>query len=179
MTTILTIEKLKEIAPITSALGNQVDLLIPFIDFAETAHIKEDLLGEALYSQLISNIEAGVWSGSNQTLCETYLYNLSAWYSFYEASPFIAYRAEAKGLTKKFSDNSQPLDRDEIKDFKQSIYDKALFWRNATIKYLTNNKTLYPLWRMQYYGKATGTNLDDCGDVTGYGGTDYSGGIFV
>lgn len=173
MSTILSINKLKEIAPITQALANQQDLIMPFVEFAETAHLKQDILGEALYDDIINDIEAGTLSGNNQTLVETYLYNLSAWYSYFEASPFIAYRAEAKGLTKKFSDNSQALERSEIQDYKQSVLDKALFWRRATQKYLENQKANFPLWRTQYHSS---TNNNDC---NGYGGYDSSSGIYV
>jgi len=171
-TTILSVEKLQEISAISNALANQTDLLMPFVEFAEVAHLKEDILGEALYDDIIADIEAGTLSGNNQTLCEKYLYNLSAWYSYFEASPFIAYRAEAKGVTKKFSDNSQALEKNEIADWRQAILDKAMFWRNATIKFLTNNKTNYPLWRTQFYGK---TETDCTGDA----GYDSANGIWV
>lgn len=174
MTTILTVEKLQEIAPITNALANQVEMLTSFIEVSETMHLKE-VLGEPMYDLIISEIESGTLSGNNQTLVETYLYNLSGWMCFWEAIPFIAYRTEAKGLTKKFSDNSQPLDREEVAELRQAIWDKAIFWKNATIKYLTNHKADYPLWRTQYYGKSTGS---DCTDTCN-GSYDSSTGIWV
>lgn len=161
MTTILTIEKLQEIAPITNALAGNVDMLMPFVEFAETAHLKENLLGEAMYDDIIDDIENGTLSGNNETLVTNYLYNLSGWFSFFEASPFIAWRAEAKGLTKKFSDNSQALDREEIAEYKQAILDKATFWYNATAKYLENNKTNFPLWRTSFFGKTETDCTDD------------------
>ena len=179
-TCILTIEKLHDIAPITNALANQVEMLTSFIEVSEIMHLKEDILGEALYDEIISNIENGVWSGSNQTLVETYLYNLSGWYTFWEAIPFIAYRSEAKGLTKKFSDNSQPLDREEVAEYRQAVWDKAIFWRNATIKFLSNHASSYPLWRGKYYGKTVGTgSYDDCNDCDGFGGIENSSGIYI
>lgn len=180
MTTILTVEKLQEIAPITNALANQVEMLTSFIEFSEIAHIKEDLLGEAMYAEIIGEIEAGTLSGNNETLVTTYLYNLSGWYSFWEAIPFIAYRSEAKGLVKKFSDNSQPLDREEVAELRQAIWDKAIFWRNATIKFLSNHASSYPLWRGKYYGKTVGTgSYDDCNDCDGFGGIENSSGIYI
>lgn len=180
MTTILTVEKLQEIAPITNALANQVEMLTSFIEVSEIMHLKEDILGEALYDEIISNIENGVWSGSNQTLTETYLYSLSSWYCFWESLPFIMWRSEAKGLTKKFSDNSQPLDKDEFAEYRQAVLDKAIFYRNATIKYLQNNSTIFPLWRTKYFSKTVGTGtLDDCNDCDGFGGVDSSTGIYI
>lgn len=175
MTTILTVEKLQELSPITNALANQTGLIIPFIEFAETAHLKEDILGEAMYDSIITDIQNGTLSGVNETLCTNYLYNMSGWYSYWEALPFIAYRSEAKGLTKKFSDNSQPLDKEEVAELRQAVWDKALFWKMATLKFLANNKTSYPLWRTQYYGKSTGS---DCSDSC-IGDYDNSSGIWV
>jgi hypothetical protein len=148
-------------------------MLIPFIEFAETAHLREDILGEALYDAIIAEIEAGTLSGSNETLCTNYLYNLSGWYSLFEASPFILFRSSAKGVTKMYSENSQALDKDEFAIYRQSILDKAMFFRNATLKYLENNETSYPLWRTQYYGKTTD---EDCGE---FGGYDSGNGIYI
>lgn len=166
-TTILSIEKLQEITSISNALANQVDLLMPYVEFAETAVLKQDVLGEALYDQLVTEIENGTLTGNNQTLVENYLYQLSAWQSFVEASPFILYRAGAKGVTKMFSDNSTALDDKEFAIYRQSILDKAMFWRQATLKYLENNSTLFPLLRQSFYGKTS--SCDSAGYDSGNG----------
>lgn len=170
MTTILTIEKLQEIAPITQALANQTEMLASFIEVSEVMHLKQDILGESLYDAIISEIENGTLSGANLTLVTNYLYNLSAWYSFWESAPFLTYRTTAKGVNKMYSENSQALDKDEMAMYRQSILDKAIYWRNATLKYLENKKTLYPLWRKEYYGDE---NCDE------FGGYDNSNGIYV
>ena len=167
---ILTVEKLQTIAPITNALANQVDMLTSFIEVTEVMHLKQDILGEALYNDIITNIENGTLSGNNLTLVDSYLYNLIGWYCFFEASPFLAFRTTAKGVNKMFSENSQALDKDEMKMYRQAILDKAMYWRNATIAYLTNKKNDYPLWRAQYNG-------DD--NQTSFGGYDSSSGIYL
>lgn len=145
-TTILTIDKLHDITPITKSLADNVDMLITFIEVSEEMHVRE-ILGDALYSDIITNIENGTLSGNNQTLVEKYLYNLSSWYTFLEAAPFILYKPNAKGITKQFSDNSQSIDKDEFAIFRQSISEKATYWRTTTVAFLNKNKLLYPLWR--------------------------------
>ncbi len=166
MTTILTIDKLAEITPISTALSNQVNLISPFIEFAEQANLRDGILGISLYDEIINQIETTGLSTTNQTLCDSYLYNLSAWYSLFEASPFVAYRAEAKGVTKKFSDNSQALDKEEIAIWRQAILDKATYWRNACLTYLSKHEASYPLWR--------------CSDDNPIDKTeDFGGGIYV
>ena len=76
------------------------------------------------------------------------------------------FRAEAKGITKKFSDNSQALDKDELAIYRQGILEKAVYWRNATITFLNKSKSLFPLWRDSCTNPIDETH-------------DYSGGIYI
>jgi len=147
MTTILTPDILETIAPISQALGSQTDMLNPFIEVSEMQHLKDGILGTALYDDIIADIEAGTLSGNSETLVISYLYNVSAWYTFYDSSIFIWGRAEAKGITIKASDNSNAMSTDELAIYRQSILEKAMYWRNATIAYLEKNEATYPLWR--------------------------------
>ena len=147
MTTILTTEKLQEITAIAKSLGDNTELLSSYIEVSEEMHLRNGCLGVALYDDIISQIENNTLSGITQTLVEKYLYQLSAWYSYLEASPFIIYKANAKGFTKQFSENSQSLDREEFATVRQSISEKATFWRGVTVAYLDKNKASFPLWR--------------------------------
>jgi len=145
-TNFLTLEYLKEVAPITQALANQTDLLLPFIEVGESMHVF-DLLGVALKDDLISKIESQNITGNTQTLIENYIIPCSAWWCYFEASIFIIYRSESKGITKKFSDNSQALDRQEFANYRQSILDKATFYSNRLVKYLNDNQDKFDLYR--------------------------------
>lgn len=161
-TTFLTVDYLKEITPISSALGDQTSLLLPFISVAESMHIN-DVLGIALKDDLLSKIENNSLTGDSLTLVENFIIPTSAWYTFFEASTFIIYRAESRGITKKYSDNSQALDRQEFANFRQSILDKAVFYKSALVAYLEANKSKYPLYR------------SDCGVIK----TGNSSGIYL
>jgi hypothetical protein len=163
-TNFLTLEYLKEQTPISSALGNQVELLEPFISVAENMHL--DVLGTALKDSLITMIENQTLTGVSETLVDDYIIPYSAWITFWEASLFIMYRAEAKGITKKFSDNSQALDKTEFALFRQGIKDKADFYHNRLLDYLTSNQSAFPLWR------CTDTNPINKKES-------YSGGIYL
>lgn len=143
-TTYLTVDDLKSYTPIS----NNVDVsqLENWIPVAETMHIVP-VLGTALDTALKTEIEAtGTLTGDNYTLLR-HVQNASAWYCFYEASTFLRTKAMNKGITQQYSDNSQVAPWEDFKAYRQDILDKAMFYRNYLITYLTDNKALYPLWR--------------------------------
>lgn len=148
-TTFLTVDYLKEIAPISANVAPEI--LQPFIPIAEAMWINDKILGTALTTQLKSELENQTLSGDNYTLVYSYIVPTSAWYSYYEASVFMIYRAENKGITKKYSDNSQALDRQEFANYRQSIQDKANYYRNRLIDYLNDNRLLYPNYRPENF----------------------------
>lgn len=143
-TTYLTIGRIKELTAIVKSVDPTY--IEPFIEVGETMHIVP-VLGLALDSELKTAIEQGTLSGNNETLVVNYIQPASAWYSFYESTPFLSIKAFNKGLVKQFSDNSTSIDREELRDYRQSILDKAVFYRNKLIDYLNNNKSLYPNYR--------------------------------
>jgi hypothetical protein len=161
-TTFTTVDIIKQDTAISSAVSPS--LIEPFIKSAEIFWLKP-VLGETFYNELLNEIDDDTLSGHNKTLVYDYIIPASNWFTYYEAVPFIAYRAEAKGLTKKFSDNSTPLDKKEYESYKQSIIDKAHTWKNRMIDYLYLNQSYYPLWR------------DTCDNI--FLNKHYSGGIFL
>ena len=160
--TFTTTDRLKQDAAISTSVNPE--LIEPFINTAEIFWLK-DTLGTALWTELKNDISGSTLSGVNYTLVENYIIPSSNWFSFYEASPFILYRVEAKGITKKYSDNSEPIDKDEFKFFRQNIFDKAQTWRNRMIDYLNDNTDSYPNWKAN----------TDCNYIK----KNYSGGIFL
>lgn len=162
-TTFLTLEYLQEITPISDALAGQISILLPFTEVGEAMHIY-DTLGTALKDDLITKIEAGTLAGNDLELVENYIIPASAWFCMFEASIFVIYQFTAKGVTKKFSDNSQAVDRQEAALVRQSILDKANFYSNRLTAYLEANQAKYPLYR----GKPCGSQK-----------TSFGGGIFL
>ncbi len=142
--TFLSIEQLKEM----TALNKTVDAayLEPFVQTSEEMHVNP-ILGTALLSELQTEIQDGTISGNNETLWINYINPCSAWYSFYEASPFIHTKASNKGLLAQRSESSDTIDIDTFNAYKQSIKDKAVFYRNRLIDYLNDNEATYPNWR--------------------------------
>lgn len=142
--TFTTVDRLKQDTAISTNVNPE--LIEPFINTAEIFWLK-DTLGTALWTELKDEISGSTLSGHNHTLRENFIIPASNWFSYYEAAPFIIYRAEAKGITKKFSNNSQALDKKEFEYFRQTMLDKAQTWRNRMIDYLNDNVDLFPSWK--------------------------------
>lgn len=131
MTTILTTNKLKEITAISNAVD--VNNLLPFISIAELFHVKP-ILGDELFEEIVLGIEDNNLSADLTKLVNTYVIPTSAFYTWYEAAPHLWLKTEAKGVVKKFSDNSSSIEGNDFKIYRQSIYDKAIHYSNLLRK---------------------------------------------
>ena len=161
--TYCTSANIKKITAIVQTVSEEY--IEPFIMSAEEMHIIP-ILGTALDTELKSELSQGILSGANETLVTNYIIPASAWYSFYDAVPFLSVKVFNKGLVKQFSDNSNPIDRDELKDYRQAVKDKATFYINNLRKFLIDNSSTYPLYRSD----------DNC---DGGGGRHWSSGIYL
>jgi hypothetical protein len=124
-------------------------------------------LGQALTDQIKNQITGNTLTGNNYTLVNLFILPLSAWATFFEASPFIAYKSTSKGITKQTSNTSENLSKEELEFFRQSIKDKVTFYRNRLIDQLNKNQSLYPMYR-------SSTN-----QVQPYTSKDFSSGIYL
>ena len=144
MSNYLTTNALKNLTAISANVD--VSLLENFIPISESMSI-DPILGLALSTEIRTQIDADTISAANQNLLDNYILPASAWSTFLEASTFLFMRTEAKGITKKYSDNSQAIDIKEFSLYKQSIMDKKTFYCSRLIDFLELNKTSYPLYR--------------------------------
>ena len=155
MSTFLTTDELKSFTAISANVD--VSLLANFIPIAEQMYV-EKVLGLALTTDIKTTIDSGSLPANYQSLLDEYVLPTCAWYSFYEASPFLLMRAEAKGIVKKSGDNSTSVDQKEFSIYRQSILDKASFYKNRLIDYLEDNKSLFPLYRSENEPRPNKTN---------------------
>ena len=97
-TTYLTTEKLSEI----TSVSKNVDptLIEPFIETSQEFYIVP-VLGDALHSELIGEIEDGTLSGNNETLVDEYILPVAAFYCWYDAVPFLAFKTHNKGIVRQ------------------------------------------------------------------------------
>jgi len=78
-----------------------------------------------------------------------------------------------KGVVQQSSDNSQVAPMEDFKQYRQEILDKANFFTNYLLTFLSANKVVYPLWR------DVNCDTDECSD--GYTSTlrDFGSGIYL
>ena len=134
---ILTCDKLKEITSISKGLD--CSLIEPFISIAEEFHIKP-ILGDELYEVILNKIELNNLDNEYLILVNKHLNFAISYYAWYEASPHLLMRTEAKGIVIKDSEQSNGITTSMLKEYRQSIIDKAIMYKNSLKKFLIKNK---------------------------------------
>lgn len=124
--TILTTDKLIELTSISDAVN--ADTLLPFIEMAETFHI-EPIMGD-MYETYLNKIYDNNLDDNDEKFLKKYVYKAIAYFAWYEAAPHLYIQSEKKGIVKKFSDNSNSIDSNDFKIYRQSIFDKAVKYAN-------------------------------------------------
>ena len=125
------------------------ELLEPFIMSAQNVHI-ETVVGTNLYNSIIADIEADTLTGVDKDLVDNYLQPALVQWSLYEALPFINYKLTNKSIATKNSDNSDPVQLDELHYLRTNVRDVAEYMSERATKFLKNNTDLYPLFLENY-----------------------------
>ena len=125
------------------------ELLEPFIMLAQNVHI-ETVVGSKLYNSIIADIEADTLTGVDKDLVDNYLQPALVQWSLYEALPFINYKLTNKSIATKNSDNSDPVQLDELHYLRTNVRDVAEYMSERATKFLKNNTDLYPLFLENY-----------------------------
>ena len=132
-------------------------LLTPFVSVAQTLHI-EPLLGIPLTEELKNVISSGssAITGTYETILVGYIQPAMVYYTLYEASPFSSIKWTNKSLSRKSSDNSDPIDLVELQKFRSMILNSAEAYKARLKAYLEQNSRPFP----NYY--VTDTSGMDC-----------------
>ena len=109
------------------------------------------ILGTALYNDLLAEIVSDPDLSSNvpyQTLVNDYLTPTMVEFVNAELPPDLTFKFTNKNISKKNSENSQPIDLQELRNIIQRATYRGQLEGEKVIKYLiTNCNTLYPLYR--------------------------------
>jgi len=101
----------------------------------------KNLLGTALYNEIAGEINAGSVSTDNQTLLDDYLQDVLLYRVLQEGIMYFTYKIENKSVVRKNSDNSTPIDQDDVFMLKDDFKDKAELFEDRARKYLLENAT--------------------------------------
>lgn len=139
----LTESFIKDQTPLTQNIDPQD--IGPFIRTAQDTYIK-DKIGTTLYDELITATIAQVYSADQIVLLKLIRQAL-AWYSCYDALPFIAIKLRNKGVIKTAGDNATNADMTETKYLRQECKAKADYYLQRVEDYLCKNSALFPSYQ--------------------------------
>lgn len=142
-TLIISEELLKLYTPLSKNVD--VDKVYPYLHLAQPYYL-EPILGDALLSELKSQVEEGEISEENKALIIKCAPVIGYW-ATYLAMRSLTYTVTEKGITKETSENSESIDRTELGDYIQSVKNQAEMYTELLIKYLCRCALTYPLWR--------------------------------
>lgn len=135
-------------------ISNNVDaeLLVPHIIIAQDMYITS-ILGEALSTELLDQIEAGSISGHNYTLWQEYIIPAASYYTWYSAAPFMAFKTHRSGIIRQTTDNSESTSMEEFSYYVKRVEKTAIHYATRLETYLHDNADNFPLYR-RFCGKS-------------------------
>lgn len=132
---------------LNSQLNDNIDmkLLNPIIQKVQEIKI-QSLLGTDLYNLLITQINADSLTAANTTLLNDYIQPCIEKYIVAEALPYLTYQFRNKGVMKRTSENSIPVDLKEILYLQDKLNNDAEWYAERVTNFLCNNEATYPTY---------------------------------
>ena len=142
-TLIISEELLKLYTPLSKNVD--VDKVYPYLHLAQPYYL-EPILGDALITELKTQVESGEISEENKALILKCAPVIGYW-ATYLAMRSLAYSVTEKGVTLEKSENSQPISEKELGEYILSIKQQAEMYTELLVKYLCRCQLTYKLWR--------------------------------
>ena len=153
---------LKTFTPLNANLD--IKLVVPFIRTAQDLWI-QPRIGSAQYSRLMQGIVANDLTADESLLIEM-LRPATAYYTVYEALPFIYIQLRNAGVVKVVNPNIENSTLPEMKMLRNELQNKGEFYLTRTLAYLCEESTKYPLVN------------SNAKDMTRSRNTPYTGGFY-
>ena len=136
----ITEEYLKAYSPIPNNFN--WDDIRPFVPIAEEVWVV-DILGRALYNELIEQVAANNISGENSTLLLK-IYPYLSMAIVYESMPFLAHHISEKGITAGKSENSEPITNIELTNIQNHLRTQLEVLKKMLKQFLNEHKECFP-----------------------------------
>ena len=115
----------------TAIDGNVDDKYVAItIEDCQKMHIRP-ILGTALYDEIAAQILANTVTSANQALLNNYIQDALKYWILVEGIDLFIYKITNKSISKKNSDNSQPIEDLEVIRLMDRNKDKAEFFSQA------------------------------------------------
>ena len=120
------------------------ELIVPHIIKAQNKWV-EKILGTNLFNIVKSEISSGTVSARIKTLIEDYIQPTLVQYVTYDALPFFNFKITNKSISKKFSDNSDYAELNEVNYLRGLVRDDAEYMAERLTKFLMADEgKVYP-----------------------------------
>lgn len=128
-----------------SLIDENVDvrLILPSIRDAQELRI-HPILGTPLYEDLKTKITGGTLTANDITLLDSYIAPSMLQWTMYECSASMLFKYRNKSVSTKSSENSQPIDFQDLQFLRDEWKNKAEERDKRLINYLCDNDNLYP-----------------------------------
>tara|TARA_R110000796_G_scaffold122974_1_gene237278 strand:- start:716 stop:1243 length:528 start_codon:yes stop_codon:yes gene_type:complete len=130
------------------------DYVTPSIKMAQDKYV-QSYLGTDLFDKLKADITAATLAGNYITLMDTYVRDVTVWWTMVELLPNMRARVDNGGLVVRTSEDSQPASGTEIRVLQGQARDNAQFYTKRLIDYLCENSSLFP-----EYSSNTGADIN-------------------
>jgi hypothetical protein len=131
----------------TTVIDENVDmkLLRDTIELCQEKYILP-LVGTGIYNELVTQILAGSVDSDNTTLLDSYIQTALKWWVQYEGVDILTYKFTNKTIAKKNSENSQPIDMEEVRRLMEKWRTNAEMYSQRVTDYLQQNNTTFTLY---------------------------------
>lgn len=131
----------------TTVIDENVDmkLLRDVIELCQDKYILP-LVGTGIYNQLQSQIVSGSLSADNTILMDSYVIKAMKWWVQYEGVDVLTYKFNNKSVSKKTSENSQPIDMEEVRRLMEKFRTNAEMYSQRLTNYLIANISTFTLY---------------------------------
>lgn len=128
-------------------INGNVDMkyLLANLKTVEDMYIHQ-ILGTNLYRELNNQIIANTVTSANSVLIEEYIQPTMIYYLLSELPYDMVYKWENKSIVKKSSDNSVPIELNEIEKLASQKLKVAMFYAQRLSDFLCANKETYPAY---------------------------------
>ncbi len=131
----------------TTVIDENVDmkLIRDTIELCQDKYILP-LIGTGLYNEITAQILASSVSALNTTLINDYIAKALKWWVQYEGADVFTYKFNNKSIVKRNSDNSTPIDMEEVRRIMEKWRTNAELYSQKITDFLIANSSAYPLY---------------------------------
>lgn len=119
-----------------------------FIEVAQEEHVRH-LLGDDLYDLIRTENDADSLSTANQTLVDTYIIPMLAFYVKFEVIPDISVNSTSKGLVVLTDQTSEPASNQQRSEIQRKAISHAETLRDKLTRFIEDDDNIgdYPLYQ--------------------------------